>query len=99
MPNLYVVRPADANETALAWQFALAQTERPTAFALSPPGPADLDPAAMPDDAIERGAYVLRDSDGRAATRTLILIGTGSEVASALGAPSCSRPTGSPRAW
>ena len=40
-PNLNVVRPADANETALAWRFALAQTDHPTAHGAQPPGPAD----------------------------------------------------------
>ena len=62
-----MVRPADANETALAWRFALAQTEHPTAFALSRQGLPVIDPDGVPDDAIERGAYVLRDAaDGGA---------------------------------
>ncbi|HUO75007.1 MAG TPA: transketolase [Solirubrobacteraceae bacterium] len=78
MPRLNVVRPADANETALAWRFALRQNEAPTAFALSRQNLPILDPAAVPDDAIERGAYVLRDADG--GEPELILIGTGSEV-------------------
>src|SRR4051794_16204321 len=38
IPRLYVLRPADANEVALAWQFAIAQTEHPCAFALSRQG-------------------------------------------------------------
>jgi transketolase len=79
IPRLSVVRPADANETALAWRFALRQNEAPTALALSRQNLPILDPAAVPDDAIERGAYVLRDADGGAPE--LILIGTGSEVA------------------
>jgi transketolase len=78
MPRLNVVRPADANETALAWRFALRSTESPTAFALSRQNLPILDPQAIPDDAIERGAYVLRDADG--GDPELILIGTGSEV-------------------
>jgi transketolase len=78
-PNLYMVRPAGANETALAWRFALEQTDRPVAFALSRQGLPVWNPSAVPDDAIHRGAYVLRDSfkDG---DPDLILIGTGSEV-------------------
>jgi transketolase len=79
MPRLNVVRPADANETALAWRFALRTIEAPTAFALSRQNLPILDPDAIPDDAIERGAYVLRDADGDGAP-DLILIGTGSEV-------------------
>ncbi len=78
MPRLTMVRPADANETALAWRFALRNNEGPTAFALSRQNLPILDPGAIPDDAIERGAYVLRDADG--GTPELILIGTGSEV-------------------
>ena len=78
MPRLNVVRPADANETALGWRFALRSTEAPTAFALSRQNLPILDPGAIPDDAIERGGYVLRDADG--GNPELILIGTGSEV-------------------
>jgi transketolase len=78
MPRLNVVRPADANETALAWRFALRSQEAPTAFALSRQNLPILDPDAIPDDAIERGAYVLRDADG--GDPEVILIGTGSEV-------------------
>src|ERR671916_1408669 len=77
-PNLDVVRPAGFNETALAWRHALRQTDRPTALALSRQGLPVWDPAAVPDDAIERGAYVLRDSEG--GEPELILMGTGSEV-------------------
>jgi transketolase len=76
-PNIDVVRPAGFNETALAWRHALKQTDRPTAMALSRQGLPVWDPAGVPDDAIERGAYVLRDSDGEP---ELILMGTGSEV-------------------
>jgi transketolase len=78
MPRLNLVRPADANETALAWRFALRNYEAPTAMALSRQNLPILDPDAIPDDAIECGAYVLRDADG--GEPELILIGTGSEV-------------------
>jgi len=78
MPNLEVIRPADANETLLAWHWLLGSDRRPTALALSRQKLPILDPAAIPEDAIERGAYVLRDPDG--ADPELILIGTGSEV-------------------
>jgi transketolase len=76
-PNINVVRPADAHETALAWSFALRATKTPTVFALSRQSLPVIDPAKIPHDAIERGAYVLSDSDGDPA---LVLIGTGSEV-------------------
>jgi transketolase len=77
-PNLDVVRPAGFNETALAWRHALRQTDRPTALALSRQGLPVWDPADVPDDAIERGAYVLRDSAG--GDPDLLLLATGSEV-------------------
>jgi transketolase len=77
-PNLDLVRPAGFNETALAWRHALRQTDRPTALALSRQGLPVWDPAAVPDDAIERGAYVLYESDG--GDPQLVLMGTGSEV-------------------
>ena len=78
VPTLKMVRPADANETALAWRYALRSNDAPTAFALTRQSLPILDPDAIPDDAIERGAYVLRDAEG--GDPELILIGTGSEV-------------------
>jgi transketolase len=81
MPNLYVVRPADANESVLAWRFALAQEETPCALAFTRQGIPVLDPALVPDDAVERGAYVLREAspldDGGP---DVLLLATGSEV-------------------
>jgi transketolase len=82
MPRLRMIRPADANETALGWRYALRQTEAPSAFALTRQNLPVLDPASIPDDAIERGAYVLRDANG--GEPELILIATGSEVSLAL---------------
>jgi transketolase len=78
-PNLYMVRPAGGNETALAWRFAIEQTAHPVAFALSRQGLPVWNPSAVPDDAIHRGAYVLRYSY-REGDPDVILIGTGSEV-------------------
>jgi transketolase len=77
-PNLDVVRPAGFNETALAWRFALRQTETPTVLALSRQGLPVWDPAGVPDDAIERGAYVLYETPG--GDPELILMASGSEV-------------------
>jgi transketolase len=78
VPRLCVLRPADANETALCWQFALEQHDRPSAMALTRQGLPILDRDTIPDDAVRRGAYVLRDAaDG---DPQLILIATGSEV-------------------
>jgi transketolase len=77
-PNMYCVRPGDANETALAWQFAVGQTETPSALVLSRQGLPIMDPDEIPADAIDRGAYVLRESSND--ETDLILIGTGSEL-------------------
>jgi transketolase len=83
-PNTYCVRPGDPNETALAWRFALEQTDTPTALVLTRQGVPTQNPDDVPADAIHRGAYVLRDaSDGEP---DLILIGTGSEVHICVGA-------------
>jgi transketolase len=79
VPNLYVIRPTDANETALAWEFALEQTEGPCALALTRQGLPVQPRGAIPDDAVRRGAYVLRESNG-GAEPDLILIASGSEV-------------------
>jgi len=80
MPRLDVLRPADANETALAWKYAITRTESPVAFALSRQDLPVLE--GVPDDAIERGAYVLKDADG--GEPSVILIATGSEVSIAM---------------
>jgi transketolase len=82
-PNINVVRPADAHETALAWSFALRASETPTVLALSRQALVVLDPELIPDDAIERGAYILRETEDAPA---VVLIGTGSEVSLCLAA-------------
>ena len=82
-PNINVVRPADAHETALAWSFALRATQTPTVLALCRQAIPVLEASLIPDDAIERGAYILRDSDSDPA---VVLIGTGSEVSLCLAA-------------
>ncbi len=78
MPNLEVVRPADANETHLAWHFLLGASSAPTALILTRQKLPNLDRSRIPDDAIDRGAYVYSDPDE--GEPELILIGTGSEV-------------------
>jgi transketolase len=78
-PNLKVVRPADANETALAWRFAIAAQDAPTVLVFSRQGLPTWNPAGVPDDAIDRGAYVMRESY-KDPDPDLILIASGSEV-------------------
>jgi transketolase len=86
MPGVAVIRPAGANETALAWRYAIATTEHPSALILSRQGVPTWNPAAVPSDAIERGAYVLRDSYREPHPPELILTATGSEVQICVGA-------------
>ncbi len=78
VPNLSVVRPADFNETQLAWRFAIANNELPTVLVFSRQAVRTFDPDAVPEDAIERGAYVLREAEG--GEPDVILMGTGTEV-------------------
>jgi len=78
MPVIEVIRPADVNETFLAWHWLLGEADRPTALVLTRQGVPVLDRRQMPDDAIDRGAYVYRDPDG--VDPQVVLIGTGSEV-------------------
>jgi transketolase len=83
MPGLAVVRPADANETAAAWRWAIEQCHRPVALILT----RQKLPVVSPPPAgasVGRGAYVLADAAG--GRPDAILIGTGSEVQVALAA-------------
>jgi transketolase len=81
MPNIEVLRPADANETFLAWHWLLGSSETPTGLILTRQKLPNLDRSRVPDDAIARGAYVYSDSSAEGSDPDLILIGTGSEVA------------------
>lgn len=84
VPQISVIRPADANETALAWRAAIAAKDHPTALVCSRQNLPTLDPDSVPNDAIERGAYILKDAQDDAPQ--VILIATGSEVQLALSA-------------
>lgn len=83
IPNLVLIRPADANETAAAWRVALDSKDRPVALALTRQNLPILDQAEFPSaEGLVRGAYILRDpEDG---SPDLILIASGSEVSLAL---------------
>ncbi len=80
IPNLNVIRPADANETVQAWACAVSSNTSPTALCLTRQKVPTL---KVPKDSVKKGAYVAADSKG---TPKLILIATGSEVALALDA-------------
>jgi len=86
IPHLWVIRPADANETTEAWRVALERTDGPVALLLSRQNIPVLDrDEVAPAQELERGGYVLWDSaaqDSRAQDPPeLILIATGAEVA------------------
>ncbi len=82
MPNLTVLRPADANETAACWRLAL-ERKGPSALVLSRQGLPVIDGVERVRDGVPRGAYVLAGDDG---APDVVLLATGSEVAVALGA-------------
>jgi transketolase len=78
-PNMIVIRPCDANETAQAWQVALEQKTRPVCFSLTRQKVPTLDRKKYnPADGLLRGGYILSDPPDDKAE--VILIGTGSEV-------------------
>jgi transketolase len=84
MPNLMVIRPADANETIEAWRIAMGYTGGPVGLVLTRQKLPVLDRATLaPAAGTARGAYVLTDAD-RGTPPELILIATGSEVSLAL---------------
>jgi transketolase len=79
IPHLVVIRPADANETAVAWRIAIERRNQPVALALSRQNVPTLDRGQFaPADGVRKGAYILADAPG--GKPDLILIGTGSEV-------------------
>jgi len=83
MPNVSVIRPADANETVGAWKLALTATEKPTLLVLSRQALPILPISAEAAQAgVEKGAYIV--SDAVKALPDGILIATGSEVSLAL---------------
>ena len=85
MPNLNVLRPADANETAHCWRAALQSSKTPCALVLSRQDLPVLEGTAERGaEGVRRGAYVLAEAEGGAAQ--VILIATGSEVHLATGA-------------
>lgn len=85
IPNLTVIRPADANETVAAWKVALENTTGPTALILSRQNLPVFDRAGMaPAGELARGAYVLQEAAGGAPE--IVLMASGSEVALMLAA-------------
>lgn len=84
IPNMTVIRPADANETAYAWKAALEHKDGPVALILTRQKVPVIDQAKYASAAnLQKGAYVLSDPK---ISPQIIIIATGSEVQLALGA-------------
>jgi transketolase len=83
IPNLLVIRPGDANETAVAWRVAIERQEGPVALIFTRQDIPVLDRSELASpEGLRRGAYVLADAP--AGEPELILIASGSEVSLAL---------------
>jgi len=82
IPNLTVLRPADANETAEAWKIAVKNNRGPTVLALTRQSVPTLDRTVLgPAASLQRGAYILKDTSG---TPDALILASGSEVKLAL---------------
>ena len=80
IPGLITLRPADANEAVEAWRLVIGLKHQPACLVLSRQPLPTLDRTRFaPANGVARGAYILADADGR--DPSVILIGTGSEVA------------------
>lgn len=78
LPNLVVIRPADANETVEAWKYAINHKGGPVALILTRQKLNVIDQTKFsPATGLHRGAYIIKDSEH---TPDIILIATGSEV-------------------
>jgi transketolase len=79
IPNMILIRPCDANETAEAWRFAVGHKKGPVALALSRQGVPTLDRKSLfSAEGLQRGAYVLKDVGKD--KPDIILMATGTEV-------------------
>jgi transketolase len=82
MPYMRLIRPADANETAVAWQLAMESKKHPMALALTRQAIPTFDRTKYASaEGVRRGAYTFSDVEG---TPDVLLIGTGSELQLAL---------------
>src|SRR5690625_3696387 len=84
MPNLTVLRPADGNETKIAWSIALQSTSKPTVLVLTRQGLPTLEGTnELSNEGVRKGAYILQDCTE---SPDAILLATGSEVSLAIDA-------------
>ncbi|MBK9081322.1 MAG: transketolase [Rhizobiales bacterium] len=96
MPNLRVLRPCDAVETAEAWEIALERRDGPTALIFARQSGPTLRRDGGPENKSARGAYVLAEAEGGA--RRATILSTGTEVAVAMAARDILQAEGAPTA-
>ncbi|WP_066196051.1 transketolase [Gracilibacillus timonensis] len=85
MPNLSLIRPADANEVQAAWRLALESTDQPTALVLTRQNlPTLANTAELAYEGVKKGAYIV--SESKKETPDVLLLATGSEVQLAVAA-------------
>jgi transketolase len=83
MPNMWVIRPGDANETSEAWRLALERKDGPACIVLSRQDVPTFDRTKTgPASGVQKGGYVLSDAPG--GTPQVVLIATGSELSLAV---------------
>lgn len=83
MPGLSIIRPADGNETVAAWKLAIQSKDEPTALVLTRQNLPTLSTAEQAEVGVDRGGYIISESNGEAAG---LLLATGSEVQLAINA-------------
>lgn len=96
MPNLMLLRPCDAVETAEAWELALDRKDGPTALVFARQSGPTLRRDGGPENRSARGAYVLAQAEG--GPRRVTLLATGTEVAVAMAARDLLQAEGAPTA-
>jgi transketolase len=93
MPNLYVLRPADAVETAECWEIALKRADGPSMLSLSRQGLPALRKEVTEENLCSRGGYILAEADG---DPHATILASGSEVEIALAARNILQTDGIP---
>jgi transketolase len=95
MPNMLVLRPADAVEMAECWEIMLEHTSGPVSLVCARQQLDQLRGDESTENRCEKGAYILAEADGK---RRVTLLGTGSEVALAIDARAILQAKGIPTA-